>query len=84
MVREVRHEVEIERQFLRLQNFEQSKDKFAFRCRDEIVGVLDTRFDAVKIGQRADGIIREPDLQFIAQDAGEDGHVFLTLSSEFQ
>ena len=71
---EVRHQVQVERQFLRGQLFEQRQHVTAGAGGDELVGVFDARGNAVQFAQFADGVILQPVLQVFRAYRGENGH----------
>jgi hypothetical protein len=74
MAREVRHEIQVERKLRRGEPLEQRQDETAVRGRDEVVGVLDARCDALQVGERADRIALEPGRKLFVGDAREDRH----------
>ena len=58
VAREVRHEVDVERQLFGGQPLEQREDVAALRRGDEIVGVLDAGLDRLARNELADRIVR--------------------------
>ena len=70
----MRHQVEVERQFLAGELLEQGQHELAVRGGDEIIGVLDPRQNAVQIGEHADRVIAEPGRELFRRNGGEDGH----------
>ena len=57
VAREVRHQVEIERQLVRRQALEQREHVAALRGGDEVVGVLDAGLDRLERIERADRVV---------------------------
>ena len=70
----MRHQVQIERQFLAGELLEQGQHEPAVAGGDEIVGVLDAGKNALQVGQHADRVILEPGRELLGRDGGEDGH----------
>ena len=72
--REMRHQVEVERQLRRRQPLVERQHVTAALGRDEVVGVLDARGDRRELGQPAHRIAREPCVEFGSGDRRVDGH----------
>src|SRR5262249_23235953 len=72
--REVRHQIEIERQFVGLELLEQGEYEAPLVGRDEVFGILDSSRYARQIAQRTDGIILEPGVELLVSDGGENRH----------
>ena len=74
MTGKVCHEIYVERQFPAGEFLEQRQHEAAVGCGDKIVGILDTREDALQIGQHANRVIPEPGGKLFGRNGGEDGH----------
>ena len=74
MAREVRHQIEIERQLGRRQPFVQRQHVTAFFGRHEIVGVLDARRDRREVDEPSDRVPGEPCVEILGGDGRVDGH----------
>ncbi len=71
---EMLHQFEVERQLLEREPLEDRQHVARLRRREEEVGVLDTRGDALQLGQFADGKLRQEARGFGASKRGENGH----------
>ena len=80
VTREVRHQVHIERQLVRLQLFKQREHVTAVRRGHEIIGVLDAGSDALEFNEGAERIIFEPRCKLFRRDDGEYGHDELPIA----
>ena len=60
MRRQVRHQVHVERQFVRFELLEQRQNVAAVRRGDEVIGVFDAGGNALEAREGADRIIPEP------------------------
>ena len=74
MLRQVRHQSEIERQFDRRELLEQRQDVAPAGGGDEVVRVLDARGDALHLHQGADAIVLQPNRKLLGRDLSEDRH----------
>ena len=70
----VGHQIQVKRQLGRRQLLEQGQHITTAAGGDEIVGVFDTRADALQVAQFADVVILQPVAQFVRGYRGEDGH----------
>ncbi len=60
LARQMRHQVEVNRQFVRLELLEQREYVAAMRSSDVIIGVFDAGHNTLKLGERADRIVFKP------------------------
>ena len=74
--REMRHQIQIERQLAGRQALVQREDVTAALGRHEIVGVLDARRNGLQFGQTANRIAREPGVEFGSGDRCVNGHAY--------
>jgi len=72
--REVRHQVQIERQFVGRQTLVQRQNVPATLRGHEIVRVLDARGDRRQLDERAERVAAEPRVELFGGDRGVDGH----------
>ena len=75
VAREVRHQVEVERQLLRRQALEQGQHVAALGRGDEVVAVLDARLDRLAGDQAPDRVVGEPRRQLGFGDVGIDRQI---------
>jgi len=68
------HQVEVERQLLRRQLFENGEDVFAARCRQKEIAVFNTGRDAAKLDDIAEIVMPHPLRELGFGDSGEDSH----------
>ena len=72
--REMRHQVQVERQLVGRQALIERQHEAAALGGDEVIRVLDAGGDRRQVDQRAERVAAEPRVEFVGGDGGIDGH----------